>query len=115
MNLIVDIDNTILEYTHYVPFEFGMPKAGAITWLYLQREKGRKVVLHTARSQEEYDALLGHLSRWGILKLVDSVICGKPVGHVYIDDRGLRFTGDWREVEEKLWEIEISGVEAIKP
>ncbi|MDA2917872.1 hypothetical protein MYX64_13710, partial [Nitrospinae bacterium AH_259_B05_G02_I21] len=30
---------------------------------------------------------------------------GKPVGDIYLDDRGMRFDGDWRQAYQKVQEF----------
>lgn len=113
MQLIIDVDGTILQYDGYRPGEFGQPIAGAIEFLQAQRDAGHTVILFSARPLSEECELREHLAELGIIDLVEELICGKPIGHVYIDDRGIRFNGCWEACAAAVAEATAGGVEEI--
>jgi hypothetical protein len=102
LTLVVDIDGTLLKYKTYIPNVFGEPIPGAVEFLKAQYEDGHKIILHTARSIEEENALRQHLDACGIIPWIHGLELGKPIGHVYIDDRALRFFGDWKHTTSML-------------
>lgn len=74
-----------------------------------------RVVIQSARatSPEGQQAVAGYLNSHGID--VDEVTGEKPVAKLYVDDRGLRFTGSWpalikhaKSGDFKTWEQEMS-------
>jgi len=74
-----------------------------------------RVVIQSARatSPEGQQAVAGYLNSHGID--VDEVTGEKPVAKLYVDDRGLRFTGSWPALIEraksgdfKTWEQQMS-------
>lgn len=74
-----------------------------------------RVVVQSARatSPEGQQAVAGYLNSHGID--VDAVTGEKPVAKLYVDDRGLRFTGSWpalikhaKSGDFKTWEQEMS-------
>ena len=114
MTLVIDIDGTLLEYDRYEPFVYGQPKPGAIEFLRAQKAAGHKIILHTARSREEQFALINHLAAVGIAELTDGFQADKPIGHVYIDDRAIRFGGDWAHCAAEIGRVTAGGIEEIR-
>jgi hypothetical protein len=96
-DVVVDLDDTLCRMPQpFAAHVYGEPMPGAVDAVRALREQGRKVVVHTARDHSEHDGIAAHLSACGIT--VDSVVCGKPSGTLYVDDKALRFTGDWQAV-----------------
>ena len=114
LTIVIDIDGTLLEYDHYEPFVYGQPKPGAIEFLRAQKAAGHKIILHTARSREEQFALINHLAAVGIAELTDGFQADKPIGHVYIDDRAVRFAGDWAHCAAEVDRVTAGGIEEIR-
>ena len=114
MTLVIDIDGTLLEYDRYEPFVFGRPKPGAIEFLRAQKAAGHNIILHTARSSKEQFALIDHLAAVGIAELIDGFQTDKPIGHVYIDDRAIRFGGDWAHCAAEVDRVAADGIEEIR-
>ena len=116
--IVIDIDGTLLEYEKYEPFVFGYPIAGSIDAMRELKSAGYRIELYTARPKKERAELMRHLHELGILKIIDNVTSGKPIGHVYIDDRAVRFRGDWKacliEVNSAL-AVELKATVPVKP
>ena len=75
-------------------------KEGAVEALKELQERGYKVVLHTARTSRERAATEKWLSSH---KLVyDELEMDKPIGFIYIDDLGYRFS-DWNTTLKDLF------------
>lgn len=108
--IAVDFDGVIHDYRKWLgPCEInGVPYPGSIDWLRgLLTDERVEVVIHTARAEHPDAAgcirtwlvccgLERHLAEW--LKVTAS----KVPAHVYIDDRGLRFEGQYPGVETLL-------------
>ncbi|MEN6546045.1 MAG: HAD family hydrolase [Armatimonadia bacterium] len=100
-DVAIDLDGTLLEnLREYKRFTFGAPMPGAREAVAALRAAGRKVLVHTARWPDERDAVAAHLEAHGID--VDGVLCGKPTALAYVDDKALRFDGDWQQVLDAL-------------
>ena len=84
----VDYDHTIKDN------EANTPMAGVGEALQELRARGIRILIHSCNDP---DYIRQQLQEWGIV--VDGVWdgVGKPVCVAYIDDRGLRFTGDWQQ------------------
>lgn len=87
--IYIDLDNTLAEgiWTPDNPTtDIGDPiwknvrKAEAVS------DAGYKVVIHTSRAWTDFEAIEYWLNYWDIP--FDGIQCGKPLGALYIDDRG---------------------------
>lgn len=102
-DVVIDLDGTLLEnLREYKRFCFGAPLPGAREAVDAIRAAGAKVLVHTARWPDEHDSVAAHLAAHGIE--VDGVLCGKPPAVAYVDDKALRFSGDWAQVLAELKE-----------
>jgi len=68
------------------------PRAGAREFLQELDRLGYDVVVFTTRWRDDARAWL---QRHGLLELVRDVTDRKPAAHVFVDDRALRFEGDF--------------------
>ena len=96
--LCVDLDFTIC--THRGDYGSAEPIPGAREALTRLREAGWIVVLQTARHFNHWQVTEEWLSHHGIP--YDQLVFGKPPARYYVDDRGIAFQGDWRELSERL-------------
>ena len=83
MRVIIDIDGTICTLTEgrYYTAE---PYLSAILFVNDLKQKGSTIIYYTGRGWDKYDFTFKQLKDWGCE--FDQLICGKPLGDVYIDD-----------------------------
>lgn len=100
-NIIIDIDHTIFTGgtpdNEYLGVSVIPGAKEAIDALFAA---GFKVYLHTARHFKYYDNTIQTLKQHGIRH--SGLFVGKPLGFIYIDDRGLRFNGNWKETVQQV-------------
>ncbi len=110
--LVVDFDGTIARWAPSGYPAIGKPIEGSHRFLRLLKSEGWKIIINSCRSGTEHEAAM---ARW----LEDNEIPydeinrnsdypwanGKPVGDVYLDDRGVRFEGRWDAAYQKVQEL----------
>lgn len=87
---IFDMDGVICE--ECPTFERSMAKP-IINTIEIMKElylRGNAIIIFTARSWSEYNMTWHWLDRHGVF--FNQLICGKPVGDYWIDDRALEFS-----------------------
>jgi hypothetical protein len=85
MTYIIDIDGTICEEGPVFERSLAKPLRGAVekvNWIY---NTGNIVIFFTARGWQEYKMTEFWLKEHGFL--YHQLICGKPIGDKYVDDR----------------------------
>lgn len=82
----VDFDGTICERV-WPDIGMGEPIPAGIDALKHYKDRGYFIAIYTARSWNDHDKIVGWLREQGLDGWVDTVICGKPVAGLYIDDR----------------------------
>jgi capsule biosynthesis phosphatase len=111
MRIIIDLDGVLCRIKQagqsYAEVE---PIPGAAERLQQFRAAGHTVVIQTARNMATQDGNLGRIMKnVGLVTLewlerhgmeYDEIYFGKPNGHVYIDDRAVRFA-DWENLQLK--------------
>lgn len=126
MTIVVDLDGTILEFDwekwqKHEHNYFGDPKEGAIETLHKLRAMGHRLVIHTCRINNTHINKkygIGDLHRRvrRILNIhqipYDEIWVGKgkPLGSLYIDDRGFRLEDNWHEVPDFVNQLEKGGI-----
>lgn len=108
---VIDFDGTIAEWGKYP--EPGPPTPGVKEALQALKDQGYYVLVQSARTSDE-------VSKFPIDKEMEkrrmeeymteheipydevSKEGGKPPAQFYIDDRGVEFLGDWKEVLDKI-------------
>lgn len=109
MRIVIDLDGVLCKIKQpgqsYADVE---PIPGAAQRLQEFRAAGHTVVIYTARNMATYDGNLGKIMKnVGLITLewlekhgmeFDEIYFGKPNGHVYIDDRAVRFQS-WENLD----------------
>jgi len=104
--ICIDFDGTIADYSKgwQGDDKFGEIFPGAAKAINTLKAMGWRVIIFTCR--EDNKALRDYLKEQGIS--FDEINGGqqqgspKPVADVYIDDKGLRFQGDWMKSLEEI-------------
>lgn len=113
MRICIDIDGTICtlreqdqDYSEVTPLE------GAAEQIKRYKEKGHYIILCTARHMKTCNSNIGEvIAKQGLTLLewlkvnnfiYDEIWFGKPYAHVYIDDRALKFAGNWKEIDDRI-------------
>lgn len=102
--MIVDLDNTITQANYWWTGDITPPRLEAIKTLREYHEKGWNITIFTARHWACYENIISYLTYYGIP--FDNVICGKPLGLIYVDDRATGFDGDWDMARKHLAIVE---------
>jgi uncharacterized HAD superfamily protein len=88
MVIIVDLDGVICTEERTFERPLAKPKAGAREGIRLLRSQGHVIIIYTARSWAEYRMTIDWLQRNEIE--YDSLMMGKPIYDVWLDDRAIR-------------------------
>ncbi len=113
MRIVIDLDGTIctLKQKHETYAEV-LVKPGAVEFIKKLRAEGHYIIIQTARNMATCEGNVGKVMK-NVGKITlewleknnveyDEIYFGKPNGHLYIDDRALRFE-NWNSLtEEKL-------------
>jgi len=102
--IVLDADGTCFEYTGWKSEEHvGRPIRGVVEFTRLLDFLGYDLVISTARTGRGLESIRAAVFQSGMA--VKSVTNAKPIGIAYIDDRGIRFDGDWGEMYGLLAEL----------
>jgi len=96
----LDLDGVLATYNGFHA-AIGAPLPGSAAFLRRLSALGWDAVLHTCRDAADVDPWL----REHGLRL--PVATGKPIASAYLDDRAVRFTGDWADA--------LRDLEALRP
>ena len=114
MRIVIDLDGTIsyLKQPNETYADVKI-KEGAAEFIKNLRANGHYVIIQTARNMATCDSNMGKvLKNVGKITLewldkneveYDEIFFGKPNGHLYIDDRALRFE-DWQNMSNEQLE-----------
>ena len=101
--IMVDLDGVICNEERVFERPLAAPIAGAREALAKLRTEGHTIVVYTARGWAEYRVTKQWLDDHGMA--YDAIHMGKPIAHVWIDDRALRF---------RSWEQALRELDALK-
>ena len=93
--LAIDIDHTLCQSEGHESYQEATPIEGAREALSQLRENGWHIILHTARHFNHWKVTRAWLEEYGFE--YDEIVYGKPPARYYIDDRAMRFEGNWEE------------------
>jgi len=91
----LDFDGVMNTYDGWKGEDFLFdPRPGLKEFLVELKKEGYRCVIYSTRTPEKIEAWL---EQHGLRKLVGKVSNQKPMAHVYLDDRGLTFKGDFNK------------------
>ena len=89
ISIMVDLDGVICTEERVFDRPLADPIAGAKEALQELKNAGHTIVIYTARGWAEYNVTRHWLDEHGIP--YDAIHMGKPIAHVWIDDRAIQF------------------------
>jgi 5'(3')-deoxyribonucleotidase len=115
--IAIDFDGVIHQYSKgwqngeiYDP-----PMEGALDAVKKLASNNRLVIFSTrARDVEGWNDMIAWLTEHGFMDYFDKVTSEKPIAHIYIDDRGLRFH-DWAGAMDTLTEMDFVSDQELLP
>lgn len=96
--ICVDFDGVLNNYKGYDGDNLGTPREGAKEFLE-QLSKEYDVVIFSVR---RYSKIIKWLTDYDLLKYVVNVTSYKPLAVAYIDDRAIRFNGNYEKTLNEL-------------
>jgi len=104
--IALDFDGTIAEYDPPAFPEIGQPIKGAKEFVDKLYEKGMRVVVFTCRAAAEVQNWLEeHQFKYDGVNIdpyLPNTNSGKPIADVYMDDRGLHFSGNYDQALKEI-------------
>ena len=93
--IAVDFDGVINTYAGWegADKEYA-PREGVGSFLITLHESGWKIIIHTCRPRLD---VRRWLKKHELTTYIHSVTNTKPIATIYLDDRGLQFTGDFKQ------------------
>lgn len=101
--IAVDFDGVISKYDKFLgKGVFSPPVDGVAKGMQELRDAGWIIIVHTTRS--ETDCILSYMEKYSIpfdfinynpKNVLLGLSLGKPIADVYLDDRAIRFDGNW--------------------
>jgi hypothetical protein len=99
LTIMVDLDGVICTEERVFDRPLAEPIAGAREALKELKHAGHTIVIYTARGWAEYRYTKSWLDEHGMS--YDAIQMGKPIGHVWIDDRAIAFR-EWQQTLREL-------------
>lgn len=97
--IMVDLDGVICSEERVFDRPLAEPIEGAREALQALREAGNTIVIYTARGWAEYRVTKAWLDQHQMA--YDAIHMGKPIAHVWIDDRAIGFK-NWSQALAQL-------------
>lgn len=101
MIFAIDFDRTIMNPYDVLPgYKMGRPYKGAKEYITRLFEEGHEIVIHTRRGESEQSAKV--VENWmEYFEIPFTYITNmKPDADYFIDDKAVRFRGDWEKIRE---------------
>ena len=99
LSIMIDLDGVICTEERVFDRPLAAPIAGAKEAIASLKAAGHTIVIYTARGWAEYRVTKQWLDDHGFA--YDAIHMGKPIAHVWIDDRAIRFE-NWPKTLEQL-------------
>ena|ERR1035437_933525 len=107
MILSIDFDKTLHDADHPKPaMRMGAPMPGAVEAMQALKAAGNILIIHTIWKQDRWHVIRKWCDWWHIP--IDDVTNVKPNAVVFLDDRAVRFTGDWAQALEDIYKYGTS-------
>lgn len=100
--ICLDFNGVLDTYTGWKPGGTGIdypPRDGVMEFLQALHQRGYDIIIHSTISSY---SIREWLHKYGMEDLVDRVTNIKPPAIAYVDDRAIRFDGDYGKVLEQL-------------
>lgn len=96
----VDFDGVLNNYKGYDPDDLGTPRQGVHDFLETL-DKEYTIIIHSTRPSDKIERWLreNHLDKY-----IQRVTQNKPPAVAYIDDRAVRFNGDYKDCLKRFTE-----------
>lgn len=112
--IAIDMDGPIAEYDKFrKPNEFGALVDGVREAISFLRQNGWKVIIFSSRGGNDLVKYLRDNDiEYDYINCNPEVVvqnCGKPYFDVLVDDKCLRFEGDWESTLQDVFELPIAG------
>jgi len=114
----IDFDGVIHQYSNGwqkgIIYDEVVP--GAKEGVTALKDAGYHIMIYTTRTNpqfrkkgepEQYDQLVQYLEKHQIPYDRIYVGSGKPMAHLYLDDRGISFNGDWKKAVNDILKFEV--------
>jgi hypothetical protein len=94
------MDGTICTEEKTFSRSLAYPKKDAVDIINNLYLEGHIIIIYTARTWMEYEMTTDWLNKNGIK--YHQLFMGKPIGDVWIDDRALQFSDNWKEIYQTI-------------
>ena len=88
--IVFDFDGVLAEPMWPAP-QIGAPIKEGLKLLHEYHRLGFQITIHTSRPESHKASIWQFLARVGASTAVYDIVCNKPLGVLYVDDRALRF------------------------
>ena len=109
--LMIDLDGVISSEERTFERSLARPLPGAVDAMRRLRAKGHRLVVYSGRSWAELAMTEDWLRRYKVP--YDSILLGKPVADMWVDDRAIRFV-DWGQALADIEAWDVKGGPATK-
>lgn len=92
--IMVDLDGVVCHEERVFDRPLAKPIDGAAEALRALKDAGNTIVIYTARGWAEYNVTKHWLDEHGMA--YDAIHMGKPIAHIWIDDRAIAFK-NWKQ------------------
>jgi ribonucleotide monophosphatase NagD (HAD superfamily) len=99
ISIMVDLDGVICSEERVFDRPLATPIPGAKEALAKLKAAGHTIIVYTARGWAEYNVTKRWLDEHGMT--YDALHMGKPIAHVWIDDRAIQFRS-WDQALDQL-------------